>query len=99
MKKNIEKTWRSARISLSRHSDQICMRQQSNLHETVMRSIPNDLDPMLEPRSHTCHQTKQGLYRMTESRQGCSLCKVRNTNNKEAPTHDAFMPIGIRTTS
>ena len=34
---------------------------------------------ILEPRIHACHQTKQGLCRMTKSRQGYSLCKVRNT--------------------
>ena len=67
----------------SRHSQQLCMRQQ------VCKSTPDER--RLEP-CNTC-------ARRFNTEKGHSLCKVMNTNNKEAPMHDAFMPFGIRTTS
>ena len=67
----------------SRHSQQLCMRQQ------VCKSTPDER--RLEP-CNTC-------ARRFNTEKGHSLCKVMNTNNKEAPMHDALMPFGIRTTS
>ena len=69
--------------------------QRSNVHETTRLKVnSNDLDPGLEPTRMRC-QVDCAMYM---SRPVYSLCQVRNTNIK-APIHDAFIPIGIRTTS